>query len=211
VTVEPSPFRLSTALHELAEGAETLQRAAASLDDAVGRMHFGASPTALREAISQVQTGSVALGLSLLGVVASAERVLGLISAGGQETETDVLSPALWAAQVQEVHMSHQEKTMREVVQGLRDGRAEALHELQECDHALEELLRHFETLAGALEQLNTDIVALAATEEDRLETLFGLGERSGRASSMAEQILGAFKQVRGAVEQWRVAEPENT
>jgi DNA repair exonuclease SbcCD ATPase subunit len=207
---ERPPYRLNVALHELAEGAETLQRAAASLDDAVGRMHLGASPAMLREAISQIQTGSVALGLSLLGLVASAERVLGLISASSHGT--DAVDAALLArAQVQEVKMSHHEKTMREVVQRLREGRAEAMHELQECDHALGELLRHLETLAGALEQLNTDIVTLAAREEDqnRLETLFGLGERSGRASSMAEQIAGAFKQLREAVKQWRVVEPE--
>jgi len=103
--------------------------------------------------------------------------------------------------------MSINIKTMREVVEELRQGQAEALLELVEFDHALSELLAHLTRLDGALRELHGGIAALASIERDRtnLKLIRVLEGRAGRASGTAEHILSAFEQIHAAVKTWEV------
>jgi hypothetical protein len=172
--------RLGRTLGELAEDAETLQRAAAVLDDAVGEMRIDAPRETLRSSAAQVQSGAVALCLTLLAVVAQAERILALT---GAEREP-------------EAPLEHE--AVRDALRTLRSDPEEALLEWQEFAHAVEEVLRHARALSSVLAELHADVVALASGEGDRnrADALRSLDHGSGRAHSSSEHIVEALRQI---------------
>ena len=99
------------------------------------------------------------------------------------------------------------EENMREVVRRLRSENSEAVLELLEFDYALDEFLRNFELLAVASQEVDAAVRNLATARDQGPERVSAAQDHAGRLNAMATQILGAFREMRGAVSDWNIAE----
>jgi hypothetical protein len=82
-------FRLRRTIQELAKDADRFQLAASALEDVAADLTFDAVPEAVRKAMAKIQAGALALAVSLLGIVARAERATTLAELDAKTTDDE--------------------------------------------------------------------------------------------------------------------------
>jgi hypothetical protein len=99
--------------------------------------------------------------------------------------------------------MTNHERTMKEVVAGLRERSADALAELHELDFAVHEMVTTAHRLAAALREIAGEAEQLAQAGSLAPKRLVCLRDYARLASVTAAGHAGAFSQLELGIKSW--------
>jgi len=102
------------------------------------------------------------------------------------------------------------ETTMREVVERLRAQNSDAFLELAEFDHALDEFLKNLELIAPTFQDLHQVTTKLVELGKAQALAWITVRDQTAHLNTWIGQFLGAFRQLRGAVQGWNIAGAPN-
>ena len=98
------------------------------------------------------------------------------------------------------------ETTVREVVARLRAQNSDAVLELAEFDHALDEFLKNLELIAPTVRDLQQVTAKVVELSNAPALAWIAVRDQTAHLNTWIAQFLSAFRQLRGAVQGWNIA-----